>query len=142
MGTKVSAGRLDCASGNRVRQVRDCRLVHMNIRSCHAPPSYILDTQRHKVEVTETTTSRLSRHLYHWKISTPRSVRTLSYTRSSVMRILQKSCKQVKFGVYTVGTITSGKVQIEPDTLVGVSWEWMKMDLPILNSSCLRVPIM
>lgn len=82
-----------------------------------APPSYILDTQRHKVEVTETATqiepafvSLENRHA---------SVNLQLYKKFSDENTSEK-LKQVKFGVYTVGTITSGKVQIEPDTLVGI----------------------
>ncbi len=82
-----------------------------------APPSYILDTQRHKVEVTETTTqiepAFVSLENQH------ASVNLQLYKKFSDENTSEK-LKQVKFGVYTVGTITSGKVQIEPDTLVGV----------------------
>lgn len=82
-----------------------------------APPSYILDTQRHKVEVTETTTqiepAFVSLENQH------ASVNLQLYKKFSDENTSEK-LKQVKFGVYTVGTVTSGKVQIEPDTLVGV----------------------
>ena len=82
-----------------------------------APPSYILDTQRHKVEVTETTTqiepAFVSLENQH------ASVKLQLYKKFSDENTSEK-LKQVKFGVYTVGTVTSGKVQIEPDTLVGV----------------------
>lgn len=82
-----------------------------------ASPSYILDTQRHKVEVTGTTTQ--IEPAFAPLENKHASVNLQLYKKFSDDNTSEK-LKQVKFGVYTVGTITSGKVQIEADTLVGV----------------------
>ena len=82
-----------------------------------APPSYILDTQRHKVEVTGTTTQ--IEPVFVSLENEHASVNLQVYKKFSDENTFEK-LKQIKFGVYTAEIITSGKAQIEPDTLVGV----------------------